>query len=126
MALVEFKDMTSHAECQDSFVLGIDRNLLTMGPIGLFLLLPNGKPFNVRVWEASKYQSYKSDDRDAIVLPSGHVISVALRKRVRDGELMYAVDFDVRLSSSIRNLAVERYTPPQEILSLTTSIERTN
>ncbi|KAH8799976.1 hypothetical protein F5882DRAFT_435638 [Hyaloscypha sp. PMI_1271] len=126
MVLVEFKDMTNPAECQDSFVLGIDRNLLTTGPFGVFLLPPNGKPFNEIVGEAREYQSHKSCDRDAIALPSGHMISVALRKRVRDGKLMYAVDFDVRLSSSIRNLAVERYTPPQEILSLTTSIERTN
>jgi hypothetical protein len=106
MVLVEFKDMTNPAECQDSFVLGIDRNLHTTGSVGVFLLLPNGKPFDEIVWEASRYQSHKSCDRDAIALPSGHVISVALRKRVRDGELMYAVDFDVRLSSSIRNLAV--------------------
>jgi hypothetical protein len=123
---VEFKDMTNHAGCQDSFVLGISRGLFAAGPFGVFLLPPNGKPFNEIFWEASKYRSHKSCDRDAIELPSGQVISVALRKRVRDGELMYAVDFDVRLSSSIRNLAVERYTPPQEILSLTTSIERRN
>lgn len=127
MVLVEFKDLTNPAECQDSFVLGIDFPLLTTGgPISVFLLLPNGKPFNEIFREAGKDQSHKSCDRDAITLPSGHVISVALRKRVRDGEIMYGVDFDVRLSSSIRNLAVERYSPPQEILSLTTSIERTN
>ena len=122
MALVEFKDMTGSAECQDSFVLEIYHKR----PISVFLLPPNGKPFNEAGWEASECQRHKSCDRDAIALPSGHVISVALRKRVRDGELMYAVDFDVRLSSSIRNLAVERYTPPQEILGLTTSIVRTN
>jgi hypothetical protein len=91
MVLVEFKDMTNPAECQDSFVLGIDRNLHTTGPIGVFLLLPDGKPFSEIAWEASEYQSHKSCDRDALALPSGQVIFVALRKRVRDGELMYAV-----------------------------------
>jgi hypothetical protein len=122
LALVEFKDMTGSAECQDSFVLKIYHKR----PIRVFLLPPTGKPFNEAGWEASEYRGHKSCDRAAIALPSGHVISVALRKRVRDGELMYAVDFDVRLSSSIRNLAVERYAPPQEILGLTTSVVRTN
>jgi hypothetical protein len=117
-ALVEFKDMTSPAEYQNSFLLGIYHKQ----PVSIFLLPHNGKPFSEVGWEARR----KSCDRAAIALLSGHVISVALRKRVRDGELMYAVDFDVRLSSSIQNLAVERCTPPQEILSLTTSIERTN
>jgi hypothetical protein len=117
MALVEFKDMTSPAECQDSFVLGIDRNRPTMGSIGVFLLLPNGKPFNERAREARKYQSQESCDRAAIALPSGHVISVALRRRVRDGELMYAVDFDLRLVLDTKSSSSEIHTATRDTQS---------
>jgi hypothetical protein len=101
MAYLEFEDLIGPAECEDSFMLGIDHLDFSSRSLGIFLLLPNGKSFNEVIREARNHMTYNTCDRAAITLPSGRVISAALRKRVRDSTLMYAVDFDVRLSPSI-------------------------
>ena len=105
-ALVEFKSMSSPVEVQDTFILQVYRQ--GRGPqgfdlqsVGLILLLPNGKSLEELCPQAygSKWKAFS--DWATITLPSGLVITAALRTRLRNGELVFAVDVDTNPSTSM-------------------------
>lgn len=102
MALVEFKSRSSSVEIQDTFILKIHRPGYDLLSIGLILFFPNSKSlgelFFPQAW-GLKWDT--SSDWAMITLPSGLVITAALRTRLRDGELVYAVDVDTSPSSSM-------------------------
>jgi hypothetical protein len=95
MAFVEFKGPESH-DPPETFVLQIYQGTDNWETVGIILLLPTGKSLDELVLDARRDRPFFKCDRTSIKLPSGSVISAALRRRVRDGVLMYAVDFDVK------------------------------
>jgi hypothetical protein len=99
MALVEFKIMRSPVEVQDTFILQVCRPFYDWEVAGLLLSLPNGKSLD-ELFLQRKESMYASSDWATITLPSGLVITAAVRTRFRDGELVYAVDVETRPSSS--------------------------
>jgi hypothetical protein len=94
-AFVEFKDMNSYQVRQEAFVLMIYRRLFNqLRPIGIDLLEPSEKS----LYEVAEYFRNwgPQSDRATMPLQSGRVVSAALRKRERDGELIYAVYVDIK------------------------------
>ncbi len=100
MALVEFKSPTSSIETQDTFILKVSRQVSDFLSVGLILFLPNNKSLDEFFPQACRSECDTSSDWDMITLPSGLVITAALRTRLRNGELVYAVDVGTRRSSS--------------------------
>jgi hypothetical protein len=101
MALVEFKSRSSSIEIQDTFVLKIYRQVYDLLSIGITLFLPNSKSLDELFPQAWGSKWNTSSDWAMITLPSGLVITAALRTRLREGELVYAVDVDTRPPSSM-------------------------
>jgi hypothetical protein len=100
-ALVEFKSMSSPVEVQDAFILQIYRQAYDLQPVGLILLLPNGNSLDEVFYQDHALNQNPPPDWATITLPSGLVITAALRTRLRNGELVYAVDVNTKPSSSL-------------------------
>jgi hypothetical protein len=101
MALVEFKSMSSPVEVQDAFIVQIYRHDHELQPVSLILLLPNGKSLKEVFYNDHESTWNPPSDSATITLPSGLVITAALRTRLRNGELVYAVDVNTKPSSSM-------------------------
>jgi hypothetical protein len=101
MALVEFKSMSSPVEVQDAFFLQIYRYAYDDYSVGLILLLPNGKSLEEVLYQDREFNCNAPPDWATITLPSGLVITAALRTRLRNGELVFAADVDTNPSSSM-------------------------
>ena len=102
IALVEFKSMSSPVEVQDAFILQINGHVYDLQPVGLILLLPNGKSLDEVFDQDHDFNRNQPSDWATINLQSGLVITAALRTRLRNGELVYGVDVDTKPSSSRR------------------------
>jgi hypothetical protein len=101
MALVEFKSMSSPVEVQDAFILHIYQHVPKLQPVCLTLLLPNGKSLDEVFYHDPEFNRNPPSDWATITLPSGLVITAALRTRMRNGELVYAVDVNTKPSSEM-------------------------
>ena len=93
---VGFKCSEGPAGFQESFFLQI---YLCQGfsrqTIGIFLLLANGRSLADVVWELHKDVHLEQRNRASITLLSGGVLSAALKNRVRDNDLVFAIDSDL-------------------------------
>jgi hypothetical protein len=98
MALIKFKSMRSPVEVQDAFILQIYR---PVHDLQLILLLPNGKSLEEVFYRNHEFTRNPASDWATVTLPSGLVITAALRTRLRNGELVYAVDVNTKPSSSM-------------------------
>jgi len=86
---------------QDAFIVQIYRHDHELQPVSLILLLPNGKSLKEVFYNDHESTWNPPSDSATITLPSGLVITAALRTRLRNGELVYAVDVNTKPSSSM-------------------------
>lgn len=100
-AFIEFKCPNGPFQLQKTFVLEIysiaaAAYTTRREHVGIVLSLPNGKSLREISREPRSSLTYTLRDRAKITLPTGQLISAALRKQMRDGERVYMVDFHIK------------------------------